>query len=152
MSLAIQFGFLLLDGDRCNQYSVNDPAVVLQRLLSDITETLKQNSVHAAIGSHHLVSGSTAQLQYFVLQARTSSVLVLLLYQKHLFRSTCSAKKVFVFCEFFLKDFIRKYECGRTASTANEYPLALLLALLGRIASTAGVRTLCHFRLLSLVE
>ena len=65
-----------------------------------------------------------------------------------MFRSMCSAKKVFVFCEFFLKDFIRKYECRRTASTADVYPLALLLALLGRIASTAGVCTLCNFGML----
>lgn len=33
----------------------------------------------------------------------------------------CSAKKVFVLCEIFLKDFIRKYECGRTASTSGVY-------------------------------
>ena len=85
---------------------------------------------------------STASI--FSLQARTSSVLVLLLYRKHLFRSMFSAKKVFVFCEFFLKDFIWKHDCGRTASTADVYPLALLLALLGRIASTADVRTLCE--------
>ena len=54
-----------------------------------------------------------------------------------------SDKKVFVFCEFFLKTSTMKYDYGRTASTADVYPLALLLALPGRIASTAGVRTLC---------
>ena len=86
---------------------------------------------------------STASI--FSFQAQITSVLVLLLYRKHMFRSMRSAKKVFVFCEFFLKDFICEYKCGRTASTADAYSLALLLALLGRIASTAGVRTLCHF-------